>query len=1168
MLASAFCNITSFFYPIGNTPAISLTQDIYPSVPADILLLGCGDVRHILLTSHVDARNILLFSLLLDDIDKKNEDSIWCIYYHLYLDQNALGILRSQAKKLLDISATADTWSRSEYGSRFRLCDSATLLDVRKMWTLYSFEPEGVGLSQFKRRFESALQKSRDLREGKFSDSSVTLTGARSASTAHIGALKDLDSLHRHYWKHGSTELKASLRAKAKHPNPMFLTLKDEAILHYGSDPLLGFHLGTAYAPLSPDGPSAIPKGGMSQPERVVATARAEFREWATSFRKHSGSIVVRFFIGDARMTGANTAGWHRNRYSFAPLVLDGPDYLAYTSNLCDHLGSLILLTAVTALLRNHPSSVLYAEVIARFHKSRREILDNMVCGHVPTMSMLLGLFPVDYWTNTASLSADEELLQAITGDAEHRQMFLRTTWKRPAVMAGPSGFCSGLVKMQFDAGQLAHVLYHIYLYIFRDEDYTFKFANITLAALKLSSIVWYQRASFASFLSFIKTRTKCEWDTVMDALIQLIEDRPNAPMGMNYIQELFTYLHVLGVFSTDLLREWHNHEEKALEFGSIFAPIVPRIAPVDKKWGDLRDWMNIPPIVCVTLKVPRRKLSVLAAKSSQMGTPPVHCTLEGAPSGGMNRWQNIFPACQMAFGNIVPNGVRYDDSFEISVEEDEASWNGSSALIVSFYAPSFFLLLEPRKAVVTFGIHSTLATTMVFYQELGITLSLYTTTLDNTADVYITRYMPHQTRLPVVPGFAAEDLMDPSALNRGADLGITADVDQRTGRIEQVISRLDITSREYQSTLRSCKVQTMIVSPYQVDVTLGPTTLFVVCFPASITENIRTRIARTSGYIEVIARIATGSGWVKNPYFMYPVHLVHGQPVNWNLPYLNLGSSPIIDTTQTRELNWIVPHVSLSMSSREQALRKNARLDRSPGEQIRLDFKESICLLFMRSAGLQLGKHWVFSLYKGVNRDNHVLIITSDLRLDLVNRTVVLDCAILPLYIGLAPAIRKFLTALHSEGLCQIKVNDAELRLWKQVLPAYVERCRTWEHRGDCEYKKYAKVPLVVDDNKQFLCTCGNGKFPANFVIGMAHWDTVSQYAVRAAISPPFWAPYVDVVHRPLAPGNSNACATCGSTKAENGNELLYCGRCRKVRYCSPKCQRIDWATHKAACN
>jgi hypothetical protein len=55
MLTPAIVNILSFFYPVGNTPAVCLTQDLSCEQGADILLLGCGDVRNILFTTYSDS---------------------------------------------------------------------------------------------------------------------------------------------------------------------------------------------------------------------------------------------------------------------------------------------------------------------------------------------------------------------------------------------------------------------------------------------------------------------------------------------------------------------------------------------------------------------------------------------------------------------------------------------------------------------------------------------------------------------------------------------------------------------------------------------------------------------------------------------------------------------------------------------------------------------------------------------------------------------------------------------------------------------------------------------------------------------------------------------------------------------------------------------------------
>ena len=51
-LTPTYINLISFFYPFGNTPAVDLTQELLPESSAEVLLLGCGDVRNILFTAY------------------------------------------------------------------------------------------------------------------------------------------------------------------------------------------------------------------------------------------------------------------------------------------------------------------------------------------------------------------------------------------------------------------------------------------------------------------------------------------------------------------------------------------------------------------------------------------------------------------------------------------------------------------------------------------------------------------------------------------------------------------------------------------------------------------------------------------------------------------------------------------------------------------------------------------------------------------------------------------------------------------------------------------------------------------------------------------------------------------------------------------------------------
>ena len=54
MIKPAHIQNVSFFYAAGNTPAVCLTRSLPPDQDAAILLLGCGDVRNVLLTAYAD----------------------------------------------------------------------------------------------------------------------------------------------------------------------------------------------------------------------------------------------------------------------------------------------------------------------------------------------------------------------------------------------------------------------------------------------------------------------------------------------------------------------------------------------------------------------------------------------------------------------------------------------------------------------------------------------------------------------------------------------------------------------------------------------------------------------------------------------------------------------------------------------------------------------------------------------------------------------------------------------------------------------------------------------------------------------------------------------------------------------------------------------------------
>ncbi|RYP08904.1 hypothetical protein DL764_001614 [Monosporascus ibericus] len=315
-------------------------------------------------------------------------------------------------------------------------------------------------------------------------------------------------------------------------------------------------------------------------------------------------------------------------------------------------------------------------------------------------------------------------------------------------------------------------------------------------------------------------------------------------------------------------------------------------------------------------------------------------------------------------------------------------------------------------------------------------------------------------------------------------------------------------------------------------------------------------------------------------PELIYPISLgTDSIPATLNSVHVNIDSLPILSVEEDdKQANqWLVTLTSHQFSVRERRAREV--LASSPLKipaPPRLSFKESLFTIFMVASGLQGGSTGLFAL-ADQKRGNQVLLFVRALRLDGAAGSVVADAAALPLTRELVDSreLETFLLVLRELEICVIDVDDAELALWKRVLPAFAERCRTWSHDPGCEYRKPgAGVPLTLLSEHQFMCSCGNGRLPADY-IRLPEWDVASKHAVRIAMSPMFSSPYVeDVVdvemlraQGGLASLLRDKCRNCNATESKKGGRLLRCTRCRGVAYCSQECQHKDWKKHRMEC-
>ncbi|OHE90919.1 MYND finger [Colletotrichum orchidophilum] len=1208
MFTPTVANSTSFFYAVGNTPAINLTKNLPHGIDANLLLLGCGDVRNIIYTAYNEiglpgrklditvndideailARNIFLFSLLIDN-DNVSGNSPWNLYYNLHLDSSDLRILSTQVKKLLAASDSLKSWKASSYGKVLPFCDQATLDDVRAVWVSYDNAAASDNIIANSAALTANLKHSLEIKRIAFGDS-ISFTGLRSAAPVALLNSKDVTEASQEFWKSAD----ATPNRAVSNPNPLFYaSLSKHHLLHYGTDPILGFHLAAAFIPLTDQSP--LRPDQQDEKFRALSAAKTQFREWAaacgTLFR--AKKLVVRSVASEALafchtlqhlvVTKETSAGWYRRQFDARVLSLDQDVYdiksaapVAFdtvdTSNLADHFGTLNILVSALPLLTAQPWSAIFTETLLKRENTAKAAFDSLLYGHGPTISLLLGASPVEYWTNATAVSSVDEILIGLSSKSIERkgdevsQVHSRITWKQSKLFSG----VNAVGPLAIDPEALAGIFFKLYLEVFAHEN-PMKLLAISKSSvtqlIRNTSYSHFHRGTLVSLLHYLKLRLSVDnFDRTCRALLEKISTERSLMFTGNLRQDLSVQMHTQGVCSEPWLRQ--------------------EIKP-NRNLGGFDSWTSVPEVVAVTLVVPREKIARVfdGSDHAKMSSPTIRGSLVSGEEAS-HKWHNFYDEVQLVFGTIKTSRTRDSNDFSVTIDADPAGWLGKSPLIATCYVPTAALQVERKTSYVRLEVLSSAQSIAVFSKTLGSELIIFQAKLADENSVYITKYMPGQTRYPVAS--EAAGLVAESAFEKSNDTEslFTANASQSQDRVETITGHLDILSTKGKKLLADKLPITLAqVSPFIINVVFGEKELvYPLTFPTPVdASGAKTRIARKSAYVEVIAPFAEPSSDpnVKTALndFVYPTQLARSlsnTPADLNTPHLNLDRLPIINVAKKEETRFLTTLLSFEFSLRERALREQINAGRealSPSP--RLNFKESIFTMTMISSGQQGGQTGLFCLNHPDRGGVHMLFFVSALRLDAAAANVVLDAAVLPLTIPLIKKVEPFLLLLRELEMASVTVNDDELLLWKKALPALAERSRTWNHTSSCEYRKAgATVPLSLEPSEPVLCSCGHGRFPENF-IGLPEWDTASKYATRIAISPTFAVPFVDEIvdtnmYKEVG-ANASAplkerCTNCGKSSTD-GVALKKCMRCLSAKYCSAECQKKDWRKHRGEC-
>ncbi len=1146
-----------------------------------------------------------MFFSFIHDQATADQDILWKVYYDLYLDNPTLDLLQGQVRRLVEVSRTLEDWQRSSYASFLRFCDEDSLASVRALWQRYMSAAKDD--PELLKRFKRNLQLSRNLKDAKFGSSGLTTaTGLRSTAPLILkGKHAEVLKANEDFWKDGSG-FNSSLGGQ---PNPLYAeSMSQNTYLHYGTDQILGFHLATAYASLDASSPLRTRK---TRPQAldIVRVAKTHLREWLSAFRKVKGRLVLRFGISDALVfchtlqhasqTHHTTANYFRRQFDTRTLVLNSADYGAGgkapvvfdtidTSNLADHLGPLNLLIASSPLLKKRLSSTLFLETLLKREKDEKTQFDKLLCGHGPTVSYLLGISCVEYWTNATTVSSlGETFLSAPEGEQVHT----RLAWKLNESL---SGQCEPANLATTDAQALAKTVFRTYLEMFTYENLTSLFTGSpgqALGDLLKAVHPHFHRGGLVALVKLIRSKIDTAWLIVCQALVNMIKQDRILLMSTNYIQDFCAQLSLQGLYT----EPWLRNE-------------IRRDVP------DFNTWKTIPEVVALTLITTRTKFSRLFKGDATFASPTLQCVLSSSPQAVL-RWQNIFSDIHLVFGDICLKGKQNSDECSLSIDADPNGWSGNSPLVVSFYVPVAALQVEPKTAIIKLWIAPSVQALKMFQGTLGLDMTVNQAAISDKEHVYISKYLPGQNGYPIAGGVATTNDSVASIGKMKETATISVDINGQLGVITSLTGRIDIVSKQGKALLTDkAPIELFQKSPFDIDIVFGKHELtYPIHFPVPVArEKSKTRIARKSGFVEVIAPLAHAATAESLAGFVFPIWLYSNRiPVTCNIPHLNLDRLPKLRLSDVKANDWLQTLTSFQFSARESELWKSSSRPQSTNGPAfaRLDFKDSLFTIFIMASGLQ-GRHSrIFGIGHPDRGGVHILLLVGALRLDGAAGSVVVDAAVIPLTmdIVMAPEMRGFFADSGrgggGEGTTTIvKVDDAELALWKRVLPALAERCRSWDHGPACEYRKPgAAVPLSLEHGAPVLCGCGRGKLPADFAIpGLRHWDAARRHATRVAISPTYALPFVEELLetrlRGLMSGglgnlglnNSSSssggggggsnvlatekdevkCSTCGKKEGNDDVKLRKCARCQKAKYCSVECQRKDWADkHRAEC-
>ena len=638
------------------------------------------------------ARNVMLLTMIVENqsASPKSLDettalqSIWNIFYHLFLPASDLRKLQDHAKRLASASTSADAWKASNFNLCVAFVSQSTLSILHEYWSLYAKSITTNEQAALNEKFRDAARKIVEEKIG----SDFVLNSLR-ASGAHI--FDDIEVMRLtliNYLRTGvaggntadQLRLHGALEGCA---NPMFAhsaAPKGIYAVHWGCEPLVGFHLAEVFD-------KGLPVS--STIESAVALAKTQFAGWCDAFKSTVEARKVRLLLhcGDAialchqiQRENTNepvlppTLPLYLAPWTSASLRLDDPDWIhgerlfdvIDTSNISDFLGVLTVLAATVPLLKRAASSTLHTETLMLPFGDVARALEDSLCADVSTMSLMIGLSPLGHLTGEiADSNASETMLLRAQESREEalRYYRMRTMWKAPE-LGDPRAWSEKRKKIHVPANELCGILVGVLKRMFTHEQKSVHQPANRFQPFDDATI--YHALSFVATIRLATQNIDTEWG---DCLCRIVEHVNHLRTNIlkDTAEEVLLYLSLCGCV----------RPSRAL-------PAVPNVTDADEQtFAALHIGAGVSHTFShLVLSVPRECIAIMVDHHLSLGNPGAYISIKDTVTGSNDQ----FRAVQCFFGQLErdPNHAHV-----YQVTRDRAGWIGLSDLIVTCIVPT-----------------------------------------------------------------------------------------------------------------------------------------------------------------------------------------------------------------------------------------------------------------------------------------------------------------------------------------------------------------------------------------------------------------------------------------------------------------------------------------------